>query len=91
MLRETLDAQPTGTGRGGGKDAKYGLAVQVQPSEFGVTYSHAGWFPGYQTEMVYFPERKIAIALQVNQDPGAAKRSPRYCVNELMRLAVERP
>src|SRR5581483_11195048 len=86
-LAAVLDAKPTGTGRGGGKDASYGLAVQVQPSEFGVTYGHAGWFPGYQTEMVYFPEDKIGIALQVNSDPvRGAKRSPHACLMEIMRL-----
>jgi len=90
MLKEMLDAKPTGTGRGGGKDAQYGLAVQIQPSEFGTTYSHAGWFPGYQTEMVYFPEEKIAVSVQVNGDPVGYKRSPRYCVNELLRVALAR-
>jgi D-alanyl-D-alanine carboxypeptidase len=87
MLEQVLDAKPTGTGRGGGRDAKYGLAVQVQPSEFGLTYGHAGWFPGYQTEMVYFPDQKIAVAIQVNADPvRGTKKSPRACLNEIMRL-----
>jgi D-alanyl-D-alanine carboxypeptidase len=88
MLAEVLDAKPTGTGRGGGRDAKYGLAVQVQPSELGPACGHAGWFPGYQTEMVYFPEHQMSVAVQVNQDPGMGSRSPRYCLNELARTAL---
>jgi len=90
QLQQALDAQPTGAGRGGGRDAKYGLAVQVQPSEFGVIYAHAGWFPGYQTEMVYFPEHKVAIAMQTNQDPGlGAKKSVRACLMELAHLVLK--
>jgi len=90
ILEQVLEAKSTGTGRGGGKDASYGLAVQVQPSEFGVTYGHAGWFPGYQTEMVYFPDHKIAVAVQVNADPvRGTKRSPRGCLNEVMRAVLQ--
>jgi len=90
MLAAVLDAKPTGTGRGGGKDASYGLAVQVQPSEFGTTYGHAGWFPGYQTEMIYLPDQKIAVALQVNADPvRGTKRSPRACLNEVIRIVLQ--
>jgi D-alanyl-D-alanine carboxypeptidase len=90
LLAEALDAKPTGTGRGGGKDAKYGLAVQVQPSEFGITYGHAGWFPGYQTEMIYFPDHKAAIAVQVNADPGLGfKKSPRACLMEVARVVFQ--
>jgi D-alanyl-D-alanine carboxypeptidase len=90
QLQQALDAKPTGVGRGGGRDAKYGLAVQVQPSEFGTVYAHAGWFPGYQTEMVYFPDHKIAIAMQTNQDPGlGAKKSLRACLMELAGLVLK--
>lgn len=90
QLQQMLDAQPTGAGRGGGRDAKYGLAVQVQPSEFGTIYAHGGWFPGYQTEMVYFPDQKAAIALQANQDPGlGAKKSLRACLMDLARLVLK--
>ena len=50
--------------------------------------AEAGWFPGYQTEMVYFPEKRIAVSVQVNGDLVGYKRSPRYCVNELSRLVL---
>ena len=89
-LAAMLDAKETGVGRGGGKDAKYGLATQVQPTPFGVSYAHAGWFPGYQTEMEYFPEYKIAVAIQIPSDPGlGAKKSPRWCLMEIARLVIE--
>jgi D-alanyl-D-alanine carboxypeptidase len=49
-----------------GPETKYGLGVIIQPTARGVSYGHSGFFPGYVTEMMYFPESKIAIAVQVN-------------------------
>jgi D-alanyl-D-alanine carboxypeptidase len=89
-LQAMLDAKDTGIGRGGGVDAKYGLATQVHPTPFGTGYAHAGWFPGYQTEMEYFPDSKVAIAIQVPIDPGmGAKKSPRWCMLEIAKLVLE--
>jgi len=89
-LVQELDAKPIGSGRGGGKDASHGLAVQVQPSEFGITYGHAGWFPCNQTEVIYLPGHKIAVAMLAKADPGrATKRSPRGCLNEVMGVILQ--
>jgi D-alanyl-D-alanine carboxypeptidase len=49
-----------------GRDAKYGLGVIIRPTRSGLAYGHSGFFPGYMTEMMYFPEHKIAVAVQVN-------------------------
>jgi D-alanyl-D-alanine carboxypeptidase len=49
-----------------GRDAKYGLGVIIRPTRAGLTYGHSGFFPGYMTDMMYFPDKKIAIAVQVN-------------------------
>ncbi len=49
-----------------GPEAEYGLGVIIRPTPQGLTYGHSGFFPGYMTEMMYFPERKISLALQVN-------------------------
>jgi D-alanyl-D-alanine carboxypeptidase len=49
-----------------GRDTKYGLGVIIRPTSKGITYGHSGFFPGYFTDMMYFPEKKIAIAVQVN-------------------------
>jgi len=47
----------------------YGLGVEVAPSEAGPVYMHDGWIPGYVTAMIYFPNYKIAAAIQINADP----------------------
>ena len=49
-----------------GKETKYGLGVIIRQTRLGVTYGHSGFFPGYMTDMMYFPDKKISVAVQVN-------------------------
>jgi D-alanyl-D-alanine carboxypeptidase len=53
-----------------GPNVKYGLCVIIRPTAAGMTYGHSGFFPGYLTDVMYFPEQKIAIAVQVNTSVG---------------------
>ena len=54
-----------------GRDTKYGLCVIIRNTPAGVSYGHSGFFPGYVTDMMYFPDKKIALAVQVNTSaPG---------------------
>jgi D-alanyl-D-alanine carboxypeptidase len=49
-----------------GPNARYGLGVIIRTTAHGVTYGHSGFFPGWQTDMMYFPALRTAIAVQVN-------------------------
>jgi D-alanyl-D-alanine carboxypeptidase len=49
-----------------GSDSQYGLGVIIRSTPFGKTYGHSGFFPGYLTEMMYFPDHKLCIAVQAN-------------------------
>ena len=49
-----------------GRETKYGLGVIIRQTQAGTSYGHSGFFPGYLTDMMYFPDQKIAIAAQVN-------------------------
>jgi D-alanyl-D-alanine carboxypeptidase len=49
-----------------GRDVKYGLGVIIRPTAQGIAYGHSGFFPGYLTELFYFPGRRLCIALQCN-------------------------
>jgi D-alanyl-D-alanine carboxypeptidase len=62
LLLQMLDGVPARLGR----DAKYRLGVIIRPTPVGLTYGHSGFFPGYMTDVMYFPEHKIAVAAQVN-------------------------
>lgn len=60
-----------------GKDTKYGLCVIIRNTTAGVSYGHSGFFPGYNTDMMYFPDKKIAVAVQVNTSaPGVFSGKP---------------
>ena len=64
MLLVMEESVPAKTGPG----ERYGLGVQVRQTDFGVSYGHGGWFPGYLSEMEYFPKYRIALAIQLNTD-----------------------
>jgi D-alanyl-D-alanine carboxypeptidase len=49
-------------------EIRYGLGVTFYGEGTARAYGHAGWFPGYRTEVRYYPARRVAIALQVNGD-----------------------
>lgn len=66
-----------------GRETKYGLGVIVRPTRLGVTYGHSGFMPGYMTDMMYFPDKKIAVAVQVNSSVSQELGKP------LSRVLVE--
>jgi D-alanyl-D-alanine carboxypeptidase len=49
-----------------GRDTKYALGVIIRPTPMGIAYGHSGFFPGYMTELLYFPEKQLCIAVQCN-------------------------
>lgn len=51
-----------------GRKYGYGLGVTIAKTDFGTTYGHGGFFPGYNSQLAYFPEYKTAIAMQINTD-----------------------
>ena len=57
-----------------GPETRYGLAVIVRPATpAGRAWGHSGFFPGYQTELVHFPDMGITVAAQTN---SSATRGP---------------
>jgi D-alanyl-D-alanine carboxypeptidase len=79
LLREMLNGVPAKLG----PEAKYGLGVILRPTRLGVSYGHSGFFPGYLTDMMYFPQHRIAVAVQVNTSV------PRATLKPLSRVVVE--
>jgi D-alanyl-D-alanine carboxypeptidase len=50
---------------------RYGAAVTIKyGGPLGPTYGHGGWIPGYSSSMRYYPDYRIAVALQINTDRG---------------------
>lgn len=80
FINENIRTQMrTGTPAKTGKNHEYGLGMQIRPSTLGISYGHGGWFPGYLTEMDYFPDQKLAVAIQLSTDDfQKLKRAPRF-------------
>lgn len=49
-------------------ESRYGLGVGIVQTPLGTYYGHGGWMAGYRSHVAYFPERRVAIAIQVNTD-----------------------
>ena len=50
-----------------GPETRYGLGVIVRPTTpAGPAWGHSGFFPGYQTELLHLPDRKLTLAIQIN-------------------------
>lgn len=72
-----------------GKETKYGLCVIIRQTAAGTSYGHSGFFPGYMTDMMYFPDKKIAVAVQVNTSVGRDLGKPLGRVLVEMFQAIE--
>ena len=59
-----------------GKDAQSGLGVEIVQTPLGVAYGHGGFFPGYVSLVLYYPDRGISVAIQVNSSAGDAFARP---------------
>lgn len=71
-----------------GKEHQYGLGLQIRPSaDFGWSYGHSGWFPGYVSDAAYFPDVDLSVAFQFNTDNGQRLKKQTYSyMIEIMRL-----
>ncbi len=84
LLPLMLDGVPARLGPG----SRYGLGVILTDTPAGPSQGHSGFFPGYLTEMAYFPDLDVAVALQVNTSVGRALgRSPVSVLVELAQVA----
>jgi D-alanyl-D-alanine carboxypeptidase len=74
-----------------GRDTKYGLGVILRNTPIGVAHGHSGFFPGYMTEMLYFPNYRLCVALQVNSSDFAhLKANMVRCLLLLSAAIVEK-
>lgn len=80
LLPQVLDGVPAPML---GRESKYGLCVIIRKTAAGVSYGHSGFFPGYMTDTMYFPDKKIALAIQVNTSV------PQNLGKPLARMLVE--
>ena len=89
MLKEML--QPMDFRTGEPSDQGYGLGVMIFKQPFGLSYGHGGIFPGYETQMSYFPKWETAVAMQVNADSfsGKLKSNLNRCIARFVPVLEE--
>jgi D-alanyl-D-alanine carboxypeptidase len=62
LAEMTRDPVETPDGR------RYGLGLYRYATPIGVAWGHGGYFPGYRSGLLYFPDTQIAVAAQANRD-----------------------
>jgi D-alanyl-D-alanine carboxypeptidase len=73
-----------------GKDALSGLGVEIVGTPLGVAYGHGGFFPGYVSLVLWYPNVGISLALQVNSSAGNAFARPlREVLNAAARVLAD--
>jgi D-alanyl-D-alanine carboxypeptidase len=76
--------------QGLGRGAGYGLGVIVVPTDLGPSHGHSGFFPGYLTEVRYYPEYGFAVSIHFNTSVGRAiGRSPATLLQDFARTVAE--
>jgi D-alanyl-D-alanine carboxypeptidase len=85
MLEMLLDGVPARLG----PDTEYGLGVIIRPTPLGTSWGHSGFFPGYLTEVAYFPEHRLAVAVQMNSsDMGHIRLRPLQILMQLAETVI---
>ena len=59
-----------------GTDAMSGLGVEIAQTPLGIAYGHGGFFPGYMSLVLWYPDVGIALAIQVNSSASDAVAKP---------------
>jgi D-alanyl-D-alanine carboxypeptidase len=59
---EAMLASPSPAGEG----LACGLGVFVYDTPLGEAWGHDGWLPGYTGRLLYFPQHRVAVAVQTN-------------------------
>ena len=75
-----------------GQGAQSGLGVEIYQTPLGVAYGHGGYFPGYLSGVLYYPERGFALAIQFNSSANDAFARPlRDIFNEAAQALLSAP
>ncbi len=72
-----------------GRNVGYGIGTIAWPGPRGPNVGHSGFFPGYLTEVRYWPEHDVGVAVQVNTSDATRLARPlgALCA-ELLSLAT---
>lgn len=88
--RPLLDTALAGVAARLGRDTRYGLGVILWPTALGPAMGHSGFFPGYLTEMRYWPGRGFAVAVTMtSSDFSVLRAQPAAMANRIAAVLAE--
>jgi D-alanyl-D-alanine carboxypeptidase len=59
-----------------GTNARSGLGVEIVDTPLGTAYGHGGFFPGYLSLALWYPDAGVSLAIQVNSSANGAVARP---------------
>lgn len=68
--------------------ASYGMASFIYSTQLGKAYGHSGFMPGYNSIFAYYPDLKIAVAIQTNCDYIGSVLALTQCLDLLVPMAL---
>ena len=57
----------------------------------GQAYGHGGFYPGYHSQLIYFPDHQIAVAMQINSDKSAVAKHAMALATVVIEAMNEMP
>lgn len=67
----------------------YGMGAFIYETSYGTGYGHTGFMPGYNSIMIYFPEKKMAVSMQFNCDYASKNKSLVSYVEDVLSVIEE--
>ena len=75
LLAEVRRAVPAGQ-LDVGANARSGLGIEIVDTPLGTAYGHGGFFPGYLSLALWYPDAGVSLAIQVNSSANGAVARP---------------
>ena len=66
----------------------YGMGSFIYQSQFGEAYGHSGFMPGFNAIFIYYPDKKIAAAVQLNCDYASAVLDINDLIDDLVLISI---
>jgi len=91
ILSESMRAEMMNVSKRGHPPSDYGMGIYVQRNPWGAgrTYSHDGIDPGYQADMMYFPDLDLTIVLAANASLGKANWIYEKLITAVVQVALD--
>ncbi|WP_303316935.1 serine hydrolase domain-containing protein [Flavivirga abyssicola] len=68
--------------------SSYGMGSFIYTSKLGEAFGHSGFMPGFNSLFIYYPEKKIAAAIQFNCDYASATLNMNDLIDDLVLISI---